>query len=140
MTQARSLHGPPAIDRLQIARSASLRILIVEDELDNALSLQFLLQAHGHAVDIATDAEMALLKCGSVRYDALLCDIELPGMLDGYDVARALRNRSHRPYLIAYSGYSRPQYVADSHEAGFDEHIVKPAGLPQILAALQRSR
>ncbi|MBX3712850.1 MAG: response regulator [Lysobacter sp.] len=128
------------MDGLQIARPTSLCILIVEDELDNALALQFLLQTHGHAVDIATDAEMALCKCRSVRYDVLLCDIELPGQLDGYDVARTLRKQSHRPYLIAYSGYSRPQHLADSHEAGFDEHIVKPAGLSQILAALQRCR
>jgi CheY-like chemotaxis protein len=119
---------------------ASLRILIVEDALDNALSLQFLLQAQGHVVDIATDADMALAKCRLIRHDAVLCDIELRGPLDGYDVARTLRHQPQRPYLIAYSGYSRPQHLVDSREAGFDEHIVKPATLQQILAALQRSR
>jgi CheY-like chemotaxis protein len=123
-----------------MTRPESLRILIVEDELDNALALQFLLQVHGHAVDIATDAEMALSKCRHLQYDTVLCDIELPGPLDGYDVARTLRAQSPRPYLIAYSGYSRPQHLIDSREAGFDELIVKPAALQQILTALQRSR
>lgn len=123
-----------------MTKPASLRILVVEDALDSALSLQFLLQAHGHVVDIATDADMALSKCRLIRHDAVLCDIELRGPLDGYDVARALRRQPQRPYLIAYSGYGGPQHLIDSHEAGFDEHIVKPANLQQILAALHRSR
>lgn len=123
-----------------MTRPTSLCILIVEDALDNALALQFLLQAQGHVADIAIDAEMALSKCRSIRYDVVLCDIELPGALDGYDVALTLRNQPYRPYLIAYSGYSRPQHLIASHDAGFDEHIVKPASLSQILAALQRCR
>lgn len=123
-----------------MTRPASLCILIVEDALDNALALQFLLQAHGHAVDIAIDADIALSQCRANRYDVVLCDIELSGALDGYDVARALCKQPYRPYLIAYSGYSRPQHLIDSRDAGFDEHIVKPATLPQILAALQRCR
>jgi CheY-like chemotaxis protein len=123
-----------------MTRPTSLRILVVEDDLDSALSLQFLLQAHGHVVDIATDADMALSKCRLIRHDVVLCDIELRGPLDGYDVAKALRRQPQRPYLIAYSGYGGPQHLIDSHEAGFDEHIVKPATLQQILAALHRSR
>jgi CheY-like chemotaxis protein len=123
-----------------MTRPSSLRILIVEDELGNALALQCLLQAHGHVVDIATDADMALSKCRLIQHDVVLCDIELRGPLDGYDIARALRHQSQRPYLIAYSGYGGPQHLIDSREAGFDEHIVKPATPQQILAALHRSR
>jgi CheY-like chemotaxis protein len=117
-----------------------LRILIVEDALENAFALQYLLQAHGHVVDIATDADTALAKCRLIRHDAVLCDIELRGPLDGHDIARTLRRQPQRPYLIAYSGYGGPQHLADSREAGFDEHIVKPATPQQILAALHRSR
>lgn len=119
---------------------AGLRILIVEDELDNAHALQTLLQAHGHAVDVVDDAEKAMSKWQAMQHDIVLCDIELPGPLDGHDVARALRMQTPRPYLIAYSGYGQPQDLANSREAGFDEHIVKPATLRQIMSALQRGR
>lgn len=114
------------------------RILIVEDELDNAHSLQILLESQGHRVDIATDAEIALADWREGRHDAVLCDLELPGPLDGHDVARALRLQIPRPYLIAYSGYGQPQDLIDSREAGFDEHLVKPASLEEILRALER--
>jgi CheY-like chemotaxis protein len=123
-----------------MTKPPSLHILIVEDALDNALALQFLLQAHGHVADIATDADMALAKCRLIRHDVILCDIELRGLLDGHDIARALRRQPQRPYLIAYSGYGGPQHLTDSREAGFDEHIVKPATPQQILAALHRGR
>lgn len=120
------------------ASSEGLRILIVEDELDNAQALQALLQAHGHTVDLASDAEMAMSKWQAIQHDAVLCDIALPGPLDGHDVARALRIQTPRPHLIAYSGYGQPQDLVNSREAGFDRHIVKPATLRQILSALQR--
>lgn len=117
----------------------SLRILIVEDELDNAHALQTLLEVHGHSVAVVNDAEMAMATWRSTPHDIVLCDIALPGPLDGHDVARALRIQTPRPYLIAYTGYGQPRDLARSREAGFDEHIVKPATLRQILSALQRA-
>ena len=116
-----------------------LRVLIVEDELDNAEALQSLLEARGHDVHVATDAEIAISDWRTLRHDVVLCDLELPGVLDGHDVARALRMQTPRPYLIAYSGYGQPQDLIRSREAGFDEHIVKPATFAQILEALQRA-
>lgn len=115
-----------------------LRILIVEDEPDNAHALQTLLEVHGHSVDVVNDAEMAMSRWRSGQHDVVLCDIALPGPLDGHDVARTLRTQAPRPYLIAYTGYGQPRDLASSREAGFDEHIVKPATLRQILSALQR--
>ena len=116
------------------------RILIIEDELDNARALQTLLEASGHRVDVVTDAERGLSKWQEGRHDVVLCDLALPGPLDGYDVARALRALDARPYLIAYSGYGQPQDLVRSREAGFDEHLVKPATLQQIVDAIARRR
>ena len=139
---ARAPPGAPpgwTTDRPRMTGSKRLRILIVEDHSDNAHALQCLLQANGHAVDVAADAETAIAMWRALRHDTVLCDIELPGPLDGHDVARALRQATPRPYLIAYSGFGRPRDLADSRDAGFDEHIVKPASLRQILGALARS-
>ena len=75
--------------------------------------------------------------------DMILCDIGLPG-LDGYEVARRLRAEKTLAsvYLVALTGYALPEDMAKAKEAGFDEHIAKPANLErleQILAsALKR--
>lgn len=129
--------APPHIERE--TPPTALRILIVEDELDNAEALQSLLEARGHDVHVATDAEMAISDWHTLRHDVVLCDLELPGPLDGHDVARTLRMLTPRPYLIAYSGYGQPQDLIRSREAGFDEHIVKPATFTQIVETLQRA-
>jgi CheY-like chemotaxis protein len=63
----------------------------------------------------------------------ILCDIGLPG-LDGYEVARRLRAEKTLAsvYLVALTGYALPEDMAKAKEAGFDEHIAKPASLERI--------
>ena len=112
------------------------RILIVEDHADAADSLQLLLEMQGHEVQVARDGAVALAVARTFAPQIVLCDLGLP-MLDGFEVARAMRAdpalREH--YLIALSGYARPEDVERSREAGFDHHLAKPVGL----AALQRA-
>jgi two-component system CheB/CheR fusion protein len=71
----------------------------------------------------------------------ILCDIGLPDM-DGYEIARAIRAeawlRSTR--LVALSGYAQPEDRQRAAEAGFDQHIAKPAAMEDLLATVaQRS-
>ncbi|MFY0541472.1 response regulator [Nannocystis pusilla] len=65
----------------------------------------------------------------------------LPG-IDGYEVARRVRAQldGRSPVLIALSGYGSPEHRERAHEAGFDEHVVKPiklANLRRIVAGVQ---
>jgi CheY-like chemotaxis protein len=60
----------------------------------------------------------------------------MPGM-DGYDVARELREKLGKDiFLIAMTGYGAPQDVQLAKDAGFDEHITKPASFPDLAAIL----
>jgi signal transduction histidine kinase/CheY-like chemotaxis protein len=114
-------------------------VLIVDDEKENAQALQLLLELDGHHVDVATDAEIAMARWHERNHSVVLCDLELPGPLDGLDVARALRMQIPRPYLIAYSGYGQPQDLINTREAGFDAHLVKPATFEQIVSAIGKA-
>ena len=101
-------------------------------------ALHVLLGLEGHRVDVAEDAVAALQRAHAHDFDVVICDLELPGDSSGYDVARALRDAAAATYLIAYSGYGQAEDRERTRQAGFDEHLVKPATLEDLLAAVQR--
>ncbi|AVR95725.1 hybrid sensor histidine kinase/response regulator [Pseudoduganella armeniaca] len=116
-----------------------LHVMIVDDNIDGALSLAELLRAQGHRVTVAEDAEMALYEPGLETVQAFILDIGLPGM-DGYTLARHLRSRSvtAKALMIALTGYGQPADRVLSTAAGFDHHFVKPVdtqALAQVLEA-----
>jgi signal transduction histidine kinase/CheY-like chemotaxis protein len=115
-----------------------LRVLVVDDNVDAADSLAEIVTLLGHAVDVAHDGPSAVEKARANPPDAVLCDIGLPGM-NGYDVARALRaNGRAGMQLIAVSGYAQLEDVKRALDAGFDEHIAKPADPATIDRLLAR--
>jgi PAS domain S-box-containing protein len=104
------------------------RVLIIEDNLDAAESLQAVLVLGGHTVRVAHDGRGGLELAREFAPDVVLCDIGLPGM-DGFEVARAFRaDPSLRATaLVALSGYALPEDRQRAAEAGFDRHLAKPA-------------
>ena len=133
-----------ATDRA-VAQSASRaptarRVLVIEDNIDAAESLREVLEFGGHVVEIANSGRDGIERSLTFRPDMILCDIGLPGM-DGYDVARRLRadKTLASTYLVALTGYALPEDLARAKEAGFDEHIAKPASLERIEEVLANS-
>ena len=116
--------------RSAVSGGGVLRILVVDDNVDTALSLAMLLELRGHRVETAHDGARAVEAARACRYDALLMDLGLPGV-DGYEAARRIRALGGEPppVLIAISGYGFDTDLARSREAGFDHHLVKPADL-----------
>jgi CheY-like chemotaxis protein len=85
---------------------------------------------------VAADGPQALARAQHFEPDIAFLDIGLPGM-DGYELARRLRERCPRATLVALTGYGLPGDRARSAQAGFSEHLVKPvdiARLNEILA------
>ncbi len=84
-----------------------LRILIVEDNVDSADSLNLLLRLYGHDVQVARTGPTGLEMASAFRPDVVLLDIGLPGM-DGYQVARLLRENPQFKTLTlcALTGYT----------------------------------
>ena len=121
-----------------IAQRRSLRILVVDDNLDTANSVATLLKLAGHDVSLAHDGSAALAAARATRPDVILLDIGLPG-IDGYTVARTLREDESFAglRLIAVSGYGQPDDRRRAQEAGFDEHLVKPVEFDGLLAVLE---
>jgi CheY-like chemotaxis protein len=112
------------------------RVLVVDDNADAATLLSVLLEAHGHQVRVAHDAEDALVTQASFAADVALLDIGLPD-INGYDLARQLRASATRPLrLIAVTGWGQDGDRERARAAGFDGHLTKPAQLETLLAVL----
>ena len=131
-----------AIDSHETAEPTgpSLRVLVVDDNVDTAETLAMLLEESGHDVRTAHDGPTALEAALDYRPDVVLLDIGLPG-LDGYEVAKRMRQQPvlKNVVLVAMTGYGQESDRQRSQEAGFDHHLVKPAEfgkVQQILATV----
>ena len=111
------------------------RLLVVEDNVDARQTLRTLLETLGHEVHEAADGEAGVAAALERRPDLVFVDIGLP-LLDGYEVARRLREAKFGARLVALTGYGRDDDLKRAREAGFDEHLLKPATLEQLRAAI----
>jgi CheY-like chemotaxis protein len=112
------------------------RLLVVEDNVDARETLRTLLEALGHEVHEAADGEAGVAAALERQPDLVFVDIGLP-RLDGYEVARRLRAANLGARLVALTGYGRDDEVQRARDAGFDEHLLKPATLEQLRAAIE---
>ena len=117
----------------------SLDILLVDDSQDAAQPLAMLLEFEGHQVVVAYSGLVALQQAEKKRFDVAILDIGLPDM-DGYTLARQFKAipQQSAARLVAVTGYGTAQDVARAHDAGFDQHIVKPIDCDLLLEELQQ--
>lgn len=117
--------------------TASLRVLVIEDNIDAGESLVTLLNLMGHETDWVALGEPGVEKAVALQPDLVLVDIGLPD-IDGYEVARRLRARpdTRGLRLVALTGYGTPEDRARALAAGFDRHLTKPIGGPELEALL----
>jgi signal transduction histidine kinase len=114
-----------------------LRAVVVDDASDLRELIGELLRTRGHDVQLVADGPSAVKLIRAEKPDVALVDIGLPEM-DGYEVARVLRNEFPKDQLrlIAMTGYGQAGDRAAAFAAGFDAHIVKPASVDKIVRAL----
>ena len=112
------------------------RVLIVDDNVDSATTLSWLLAEQGFTVEVAHDGANGLKAAKSFRPDIFLLDIGLPG-IDGYELARRLRSDGFESArIIAISGYALEADIERSRAAGFDRHFAKPVELDVLVKSL----
>ena len=118
-------------------RAARRRVLVVEDNPDQARTMSALLDLMGHEVRCADSGHTAIETARALRPHVVLLDLGLPGM-DGFEVARRLRASPGLAgvRLVALSGYNRPRDRAAAEEAGIDSYHVKPVSVDEILGLL----
>jgi len=113
-----------------VAPPKALRVLVADDNADAAASLSMILQLSGHEVWTAYDGQEALQLAESIQPEVALLDIGMPH-LDGYELCRKLREKTYGRdmKIFALTGWGQAEDKQRSEEAGFDEHLVKPADI-----------
>jgi len=112
-------------------------VLLIEDNEDGREMMATMLAVHGYPVTQAADGLQGVAAACANPPAAALVDIGLPG-IDGYEVARRLRQdpATRGIRLIALTGYGLAEDQRRVLEAGFDQHLVKPVSMDQLLEAL----
>jgi PAS domain S-box-containing protein len=115
------------------------RVLIVDDNVDAAESLARVLALSGHDVRTVYDGESGIEVVEVFSPDLVLLDLGMP-RIDGYETARRIRRTPNgkQVLLVALTGWGQEQNRKQSRDAGFDQHLVKPAD-PQMLLQLLAS-
>ena len=101
------------------------RVLIVDDNLDAAATLDQLMRSLGHETRVAHNGSDALALADQFQPQVVLLDIGMPGM-NGYEVAAQLRKRGRAMKIVAVTGWGTEDDRGRSKQAGFDLHLVKP--------------
>lgn len=109
-------------------------ILLVDDEPNIVMSLEFLMRKNGYQVGIARNGTEALAAISATPYDLVLLDVMMPDV-DGYQVCRQLRQNPARAAtkVIFLSAKSQPTDVQKGYEAGADLYIPKPFSTRQLM-------
>jgi DNA-binding response OmpR family regulator len=113
----------------------------VEDEKHLADGIRFNLELDGYEVETQGDGLLALARlqapaCARTPFDLVVLDVMLPG-LDGFEVARRLRQAGDFTPILMLTAKSLPEDVVQGLEAGADDYLAKPFDLAVFLARVK---
>ena len=114
------------------------KILIVDDEVNIVISMEFLIKQAGYDLDIAKDGEEALEKVASFEPDLILLDVMMP-KINGFEVCRRIR---HNPdwqdiKIIMLTAKGREVEVTKGMALGADSYIIKPFSTKELMAEVK---
>ena len=113
-----------------------MRILVVEDELRLAETLQDLLELQGYSVDLSHDGEEGLDNALTGIYDCVILDLMLP-KLDGFGVLRQLRRAGQAVPVLMLTARSELSDRVEGLDAGADYYLTKPFEPQELLACVR---
>lgn len=113
-----------------------MRILIVEDELRMAQTIQSLLKNQNYISDIASDGEQGLDCILSGIYDLVILDVMLP-KLDGFSVLKAVRDEGVQVPVLILTARSSVTERIEGLDRGADYYLAKPFSAGELLACIR---
>jgi two-component system KDP operon response regulator KdpE len=116
--------------------NSSGHILVTDDDSDLRWVLGTSLGAMGFGVVSSSNGEQALLEVGTRRFDAVLLDVNMPGM-GGIETCRRIRKKAPLLPILMLTVRDGEHDKIDAFDAGADDYITKPFSLPELAARLR---
>lgn len=115
------------------------KVLIVDDEANIVISLEFLMEQAGYEVAVARTGEEALEQVDRFGPDVVLLDVMLPG-INGFDILQHIRQRPHAQQVavIMLTAKGREVEVTKGLALGANAYITKPFSTRELLAEVRR--
>lgn len=112
------------------------KILVTEDEELIATMLRLNLEREGYETEVFRDAESALARLATERFDLILMDIMLPG-ISGEEALAALRKRGVTTPVIMLTAKREVETKVAAFASGADDYLTKPFDMDELLARVQ---
>jgi two-component system, OmpR family, response regulator len=116
--------------------TATMRLLVVEDEVRLAAGLRKGLEAEGFAVDVVYTGTDGIWMARENPFDAIVLDIMLPGV-NGYQVCRTLRDDGNWTPILLLTAKDRTADEVEGLETGADDYLTKPFSYAVLIARLR---
>ena len=114
------------------------KVLIVDDEPNIVVSLQFLMKKAGFETSVARDGDEALLEVERFRPDLVLLDVMMPRR-DGYDICQQLRTSGWSDLkIVMLTAKGRETEVTKGLALGADAYVTKPFSTSDLVETVSR--
>ncbi|WP_295855573.1 response regulator transcription factor [uncultured Xylophilus sp.] len=113
------------------------RVLVIEDDADNARYIADGLREHGHTVVVCADGMEGLQRAVAEAWDLLVLDRMLPHKVDGLSILSTLRSLGKKTPVLVLSALSALDDRVRGLNAGGDDYLPKPFAFSELLARLQ---
>jgi DNA-binding response OmpR family regulator len=114
------------------------KVLIVDDEPNIVISLQFLMRKSGFETSVARDGDEALLEVERFRPDLVLLDVMMPRR-DGYEVCQTLRSSGWTDLkIVMLTAKGRETEVTKGLTVGADAYVTKPFSTAELVETVNR--
>jgi CheY-like chemotaxis protein len=119
----------------QVQGISKLKILIVDDSLDNLALIKHILKIAGATVETANNGKEGIEKALGEYFDVILMDLQMP-VMDGYEATKALRKSGFTRPIIALTAHAMKEERIRCLANGFDDHLTKPIDRNALMKAL----
>lgn len=113
-----------------------MHILIIEDQVKLADNIKRFLELENFAVTVANDGKEGFERAMTQEFDALVLDINLPGM-DGYVICSMLRQHKKNMPILMLTARTKQQEIIHGLNIGADDYLTKPFDLDELLARIR---
>ncbi len=113
----------------------NVRILLVEDSIDNQILLRRLLERAGSEVSIAENGVAGVTAALNRNFDVVLMDIQMP-IMDGYCALKMLTENNYQKPVIALTAHALEDEKKRAFDAGFAAHVTKPVSIELLVKAI----